>query len=138
MNVKILFALFVCLCLFVSVSSVCAMDVDEGIDDSQSDVINIDDLNDKEAQDSFGDANGEIDVILPESTGSDKISKEDQTDSDMGDKDLSDDDGDEITVYKYVIKRPYHQKFTKDSKRIACMYRYHFDDVHFVKHMSRY
>ena len=138
MNVKILFALFVCLCLFVSISDICAMDVDEGIDDCQSDVISIDDLNDEEAQDSFGDANGEIDIILPESTDSDKMSKEDQTDSDMGDKDLSDDDGDKITVYKYVIKRPYHQKFTKDSKHIACMYRYHFDDVHFVKHMVRY
>ena len=108
---RVLFALFVCLCLFVGISSISAAEVNDGI--------GVEEFDANEVQVDLG----EMEIIPSESADSDAISDK-QTDSSLGDNDSSLNDH-STTVYKYVIKNYRTHKSIKDQKQLAGVHKYY-------------
>ena len=158
MDFKLLFALLVCLCLFVSISNIYAMDIGDGADDSQCEVIDIDNIDDEEAYGSFGwDALDEIDIIPSESINCDTVSIPDlprDTDNIVFfvndaakrfNKDIfkkphnhkSCEDGTHLTSH-----HKHHHKLCEDGEQLACHHRHHHvlceDGTHLTCHHRHY
>ena len=116
---RVLFALFVCLCLFVSISSISAAEVNDGIE--------VDEFDANEVEESFAeDVSCEIAIISSESTDSDTLVPDKQTDSNKWDNE-SFVNATSTKIYKYLIKKPYSHRFSKDSTFAATMHRYYIE-----------